>query len=336
MLHPLCTLLFLSALTAQQLATTTYVQGSFGGPYGNAVPFGCLTNGLFVEGRSQILIPAPLLPGPNAKLTGIGVHSQTTTGGSGTLTYPLLKITAARGSATGLSPTFASNLVSPVVVLNATNLPIQWVANSWTVIPFSTPYVHDGRSDLVIEIQKIVVPTLDLASRTIQNAGRTDLPRMINALGGAASGAHSAATATVTTNYAPSLQLRWTSASPPGVATLKVRSDAASTWANQFALGRSVDITVQGAPGAPVFHLIAPGIHIRTTTSPLLDGRLWLEGWLTWSQGILPASGETTITLPIPQNSALVGVYLAHQSIVAATPAPPWKVTNAADYYIRS
>src|SRR5688572_15823817 len=161
MLHPLLVLLLLSDLCAQQITTTSYVQSSLGGPSGNSIPFGCSATGLFAQSRTQILIPAQYLPGPNATLTGIAVHSQTATGGNGTLTYPILTVTVSPTTAANLSPTFANNLISPSIVLQVANLQVQWVANSWTWILFSVPYVHDGRSGLVIEIQKVVNPTLD-------------------------------------------------------------------------------------------------------------------------------------------------------------------------------
>jgi len=337
MLRPLLAPLLLgAALAAQQPNTTAYPQTALGGPYGNSVPFGCSTSGLFVEGRSQILIRAPYLPSPNAMLTGIAVHSQTASAGSGTLVYPLLRITISRSTAAVLSPTFDSNLTTPVIVLNEVNLPIHWVANAWTMIPFSTPYLHDGGSGLVIEIQKIVSPTLDVSSRTIQNSGRADLPRMINATGGAGSNARTATTATVTTNYPLAMQLRWTMANQQPVPTLKLRSDAASNFGNQFAIGRSIDHTVQAAPGVPVVHFVAPVLEATRLPSPLFVGRVWMSNQFPLSQGIVPASGETTLTIAIPNDAALVGAYLVFQSILVDAPAPPWRVTNAADCSIRS
>jgi hypothetical protein len=326
-------LILTAGLTAQQ-TTTAHAQDSLRGISGNSVPFGCLTTGLFAEGRSQIQIPVTLMPGPGAKLVGIAVQS-TSNGGNGTLTYPLLRITVARNSAS-LSPTFANNLPSPQVVLNATNKTIAWVANAWTPILFTTPYVHDNQSALVIDIQKIVTPSTDLTSRTVQNANRTDLPRMINALGGPGSGAWNAATATVTTNFALTMRLLWESSGARPLPTLKLRSESTTQSGRQFPIGGTIEHTIEASPGSQVADFIGASTNPRATPGLFLSGRFWLVDFFGFGSGVVSATGTRSMTIPIPNQSSLIGSYLAFQSLVFDTPAAPWPLTNAVDCIINN
>jgi hypothetical protein len=322
-------------LSAQATNATAHVQETLLGYLGNSVPFGCTTTGLFVEARSQILIPAPYLPGPGARLTGIAVQSLTAAGGSGSLSYPFLGISVSplRASA-ALRPTFADNLPTPAVLLNASNLSIAWTAGAWTTIPFGATYTHDGASDLVIDIQKIVSPSLDLSSRTTQNSGRTDLPPMINAFGPSGSNAHRAAVATVTTNHAPSLLLLWSAGPGPEVPTLRLLGDPATNFARPFALGRDLVHTVEATPGAAVVHLAAPGLSRRVFAMPPFIGRGFLSDPFAIGTAIVPAGGEVSMRFTIPNQPALVGVYLAFQSLAADSAAGPWRFTNVADLFV--
>lgn len=189
------TTLLLLPLTAQN-SVSSYVQDTVTGAAGNAVPLGCGPTGLFVAGRSQILIPAAYLGCPNAIPGGLAAVGQNSVAASTSIRYASLRITLSRTTASTLSATFANSAPLPQVVRNATNLTVYYVAGVWTPIQFTTGYLHDGTSNLVIRIQKVVSPVGDATMKTIANAGRTDLPRMINALGGAGSNAHTATTAT--------------------------------------------------------------------------------------------------------------------------------------------
>lgn len=321
-------------LTAQN-SLSAYVQDAVTGFYGNTVPLGCASSGLFAEGRSQILIPAAYLAGPNAVLNALACVGNNSSAGNVTLTYASLKITVSRTSATSLSATFANNLPLPQVVLNATNLTIPWVAGTWTAIPFTTGYLHDGTSNLVIEIQKVVSPLGDATMRTIQNAGRTDLPRMINALGGVGSGAHLAAVATVTSNWPLSMELRWNGLSGTTVPTVRLKSNNGGAASNQFAIGTTVEHRVQGAPGALFVNLQSLGLLSPPRLLPPVVGQQWVDG-VTVNLGLLPASGLHTTFWALPANPALVGLYSAFQSVVAPAPFAQLAFTNVADCIVRS
>lgn len=322
----------LAPASAQETNSTAFVQESLLGFRGNSVPFGCTTTGLFAESRTQILIPQYLLPAPGARLTGIAVQSQTSAAGSGSLVYRSLGVLASPVPvSSALRPTFQDNLPALAVLLNASNLTLHWQAGAWTTIPFGVAYVHDGRSSLVLDIQKVVTPTLDLTSRTIDNAGRSELPRMIYSHGRAGSNAHNAPAATVTTSHALSLKLLWSSPASAQTPTLRLRSDPTSNHSLPFAIGRTFTHTVEATPGATVGHLVSGSIHLRTVAFPPFVGRIWLRNPIPLGAATMPPTGELTTTLRIPNQPALIGAYLAFQSVAIDHPTAPWRVTNTAD-----
>jgi hypothetical protein len=218
-------------------------------------------------------------------------------------------------------------------VRNASNLTVTWTANAWTTIPFTTTYVHDGSSNLVIEIQKVVSPVGDATMRTVQNTGRTDLPRMINALGGAGSGAHTAANATVTTNWPLSVQLRWGGYFGTTVPTVRLRSDNGGAANNQFAIGTTITHTVQGAPGALFVNLQSLGL-IAPQPLPPVVGLQHVAG-ITVNVGLLPTGGTSTFGWVVPADPGLVGLYSAFQSLVAPVPFAQLYFSNVADCVLR-
>ncbi|HLQ36842.1 MAG TPA: hypothetical protein VK348_03510 [Planctomycetota bacterium] len=322
---------FAAALGAQ-ITTTAYAQDSTRGNAGNFVPLGRLSTGLFAEGRSQILIPPQFLPVVNSMLVGIAASGSDSAHAPATITYASLKITVSPTTATSLSATFANNLPAPSVLLDVANLTLSYQSDSWTVIPFTTGFVYDGTSALVIDIQKVANAPADVTHVTVQSSNRTDLPRMINALGTAGSGAHLATTATVTTNFPLSMQLRWNGLFGTTVPTLKLKSDNLGNG-NQFALGRTIDVTVQGAPGAVYVNQEGLSLFNPPHALPPVVGRYWVNG-ITLNVGTLPASGQSTLTQPIPANPALVGLHLVYQSLVAEGAA--LRFTNAADCILQS
>ena len=325
-----------TAALASQVQTTAYVQESTVGAYGNVGPLGCLATGALAEAHSQILIPARYLPGPGAVLLGLAALGASSSGTNTTLTYSSLRITISRTAATSLNANFASNLPAPQVLLNVTNLTVNWQANAFTPITFVNSYSHDGTSSLVIDIQKVVSPVGDASMKTIQNARRTDLPRMINALGGVGSGAHAAVNATVTTNSPLSLQLRWAGPAGQFTPTVKLKSDPATPLNSQFAIGRTMDITVQGAPGG--FFVNLESLSLQNTPIAIAGvlGGFWLGSSVTLNLGLLPPNGQSTLTQTIPNNASFVGLLLAFQSVVAEQPLVLWRLTNVADAIITS
>jgi hypothetical protein len=327
----LCLAVALATVLPAQVQTTTYVQESVLGNLGNVGPLGCSPTGLLAESRSQILIPARYLPGPGAVLLGLGALGSSSSGTNTTLTYGLLRITISR--ATTLGASFAGNLPQPQTLLNVTNLTVPWQATAFTPITFVNTYTHDGSSSLVIDIQKIVSPIGDATMKTIANARRTDLPRMINAFGGTGSGAHAAATATVTTNSPLSLQLRWAGAGGTNTPTTKLKSDPTAPFRAPFEIGRTFDTTVQGQPGALFATLQGVALAAPPATFAGIAGKLWVANPVMSASGLLPASGQHTVTQTIPNLPSLVGFYLATQSLLV-TPAGVWQWSNMADCFV--
>jgi hypothetical protein len=322
-----------SALSAQ-VQTTAYVQESTIGNNGNAAALGCNPTGLFAESRSQILIPAQYLPGPGAVLLGLGALGASSSGTNTTLTYASLRITISPTTATSLSPTFASNLPAPQTLLNVVNLTVNWQAAAFTPITFVNTYTHDGVSSLVVDIQKIVSPIGDATMKTVQNARRTDLPRMINALGNAGSGAHAATTATALSNSPLSLQLRWAGVGGAFTPTVKLKSDPAAPFHSQFAIGRSIDVTTEGEPGSlcAAFESLATAAPV---TIPGMVGQFWLDNPVALDVGVVPPAGRASAVQPIPNDPALVDLRLSFQSLVIS-PAWSWQWTNVADCIVTS
>lgn len=327
--------LLAAGLLAQTPTTTAHVQDSPVGGFGNIAPFGCLANGTAAAARSQILIPPQYLPIANSILRGLEAVGANSSGGNSTVTYASLKVTVSPTVASSLSANFAANLPSPVVVLNATNLTVSWTAGAWTAIPFTVVYNHDGVRGLVIDIQKVVSPAADAGHRTIHNARRADLPRMINTLGAVNSGANVSTTATVTTNSPLAMRLRWTGLSVPTVSTLKLGSDSLAPLAAQFRLGTGIVHTVQAEPGALFINLESVAFLSPPQALPPVQGRWWVNG-VTLGLGILPASGEASTLLAIPNDPVLVGLRLTFQSLTSAPPFSTLRFTNATDCVINA
>ncbi|MBM4062762.1 MAG: hypothetical protein FJ265_16955 [Planctomycetes bacterium] len=63
-----------------------------------------------------------------------------------------------------MSTTFATNLPTPITVLNASNYTWHVTANTWTEIGLQTPFVYNGTSDVVVEVYA-------LANHNTANAG---------------------------------------------------------------------------------------------------------------------------------------------------------------------
>lgn len=330
MLRSIVWLAFATTVAAQ-VQTTAYVQESPVGTSGNVAPLGCHPTGLFAEAHSQILIPARYLPGPGAVLLGLAALGASGAATNTSLTYSLLRVTISRTTATSLNPSFASNLPAPQVLLNVTNLPVNWQANAFTPITFVNTYSHDGTSSLVIDIQKVVSPIGDASMKTIENARRTDLPRMINAFGTAGSNAHLATTATATNNSPISLQLRWAGPGGTFTPTVKLKSDPSAPFRAPFAIGRPVDTIVQGAPGSVFANFESTSVFSSPVAIPGVLGQLWLGNPLLLNVDAMPASGQSIVTQTIPNDPALVNLYLAFQSLVVEQPAGQWRLTNLAD-----
>jgi hypothetical protein len=132
------------------------------------------------------------------------------------------------------------------------------------------------------------------------------------------------------------MRLLWEGAGRPIVPTLKLRSDDTTGSGNQFPRGGAIEHIVQASPGVPVVDLVGTGVNLRVTVSPLLAGRIWLRDLFTFGQGIVPASGTRTTTIPIPNQASVVGVHLAFQTLAFEAGGPKWPMTNVADCIINA
>lgn len=322
MLRTFSPLLVTAALFAQS-NITAYPQDTIQNNSGNLVPFGVIgPAGNFAEGHTQVLIPAAYLPGAGVS-TGIWVNGQNVA----SLTYGSLQITMSPTTVTSLSSTFATNLTAPQVVLNATNLTVNYTGQ-WVQIPFTTPYVHDGVSSVVIDIQKVVAPPLSFETMsTTSNPSRSDLPPMVYAFGLPGSGANTAPVGNIS---APALAVRldWT-----GVPTMRLLSDRFGANNNQFAIGGSITDTVNGTPGS--FYVNQVGTALQNLPLPPIVG-VWRVNGVTLNLGTLSPAGDAALTLPIPSNPSIIGLYLAFESVTvdAITSVPQF--TNAADCFLRN
>lgn len=327
--------LVFTAILAAQIQTTAYVNQSTGGGYGHVAALGCSPTGLFAESHAQVLIPARYLPGPGAILLGMGALGSSSSGTNTVLDYASLRVAVSPTTATSLISAFAGNLPLPHVVLPATALRVDWQANAFTPITFVNTYTHDGQSSLVVDIQKVVRPIGDAGMKSVQNARRADLPRMIAAFGATGSGANTAVLATSTDNPPLSLELRWAGANGTTVPTVKLKSDAAAPLFPQFAIGRPLDLTVEAAPGSLAVSMVSLSLATPAVTFPGVVGSFWLQAPVTLEIASMDVTGSRTLHQTIPAEPALVNLYLGYQALVAE-PTGTWRFTNVADCFVNS
>lgn len=316
----------LTALGALGQNLTAHPQETTDNSSGNLVPFGVLTGGNFAEGRTHVLIRGVELPGPGAVLLGMDVHGQN----NASLLYQSLDITVSPTQATSLNPAFGNNLVAPQTLFSATNHQIVW-NSQWVPITFTTPYVHDGSSALVIEIKKVVDPStfVFLTCSTSSDPSRGDLPPMVYELGGPGSGAAQNAIGRFS---APALavRLRWA-----GSPTVRVRSDRSGPNNNQFAIGGSITHTVAGSPNELFINLIAQSFLTPPQALPPVIGE-WRVNGPTMNLGVMPAGGEAPTVINIPNDTLLVGQYFTWQSLTVAPGLSGAWFTNGVDAFVRN
>jgi hypothetical protein len=213
-------------------------------------------------------------------------------------------------------------------LLRATSLQIVYDGFNWSPILLTVPYVHDGVSDLVIDVRKVVNPaTAPFATmNATSNPPRLDLPAMIASFGGPGSGAATAASAQTLT--AP-LQMRliWS-----GVPTVRLLGDSAASG-NQFGLGGSIGHTVSGTPGSIVGDFVGTSFLDPPVTLGPIQGRLLVQG-ATLDFATLPASGEAGFRMAIPNDHSLVGLHLTFQSATLDHVSGIAQFTNGADLFV--
>jgi hypothetical protein len=314
--------------TAQTPFTlTAHPQETVDNGNGNLVPFGLSNTGSFASGRTMILVPKHELPSIPCLLLGIEVECQQTVA----LTYTSLDINCAPTTATTLQATFAANYTTPPTpVLTATNLTVNWQNNTFVPITFTTPYVHDGSSALIIEIQKeipVLSPFPFATMSTSSSPPRNDRPNMRYAFGTSGSNASQAPTAQVAAN-ALLFRLQW-----QGTPTVRNKSDV-GPGNNQYGLGGSVTLTISGPAGH--LYAMAAGDSFLATQVPIpgIGGAVLIDNIVLFTSGLLDTAGDGTFLLNIPVDPALVGFYLAYQGAVVDPTTGAITLTNGTDHFV--
>lgn len=326
-IHLASALLFTSLLAAQTGALTAHPQETLQNGNGNLVPFGVLTTGSFGEGHTMFLVPKDELPSFPAVLTGIEIHCQATA----SLVYSSLILNVGPTTATSLTSTFASNFpTAPTNVLQAVGLQVNYLSSAWVQIPFTTPYVHDGVSAMVIEIQKVVQAAASypfMTMSTSSSPSRTDRPNMVYAFGTPGSGASTALTGPYAANPL-SFRLVWT-----GTPTLRNRSDVGSS-SNQYNVGGSVTLTMNGPAGN--LYVLAAATSFLPTAVPIpgITGDLRLNGAVVFDGGLLDPTGAATYLFAIPNNPAIVGFYITYQGAAIDPVSGGITLTNGTDHFV--
>lgn len=323
-----CSLLVTSTfLAAQNTALTAHPQETLQNGNGNLVPFGVLSTGSFGEGHSMFLVPKDELPSQPSLLVGIEIHCQA----SVTLDYASLDIHCGPTTATSLTSTFAANFPStPTTVLSATSLQVNYASNAWTPISFTTPYVHDGQSALVIEVQKVIQTAASYPFATMSTSSsppRNDRPNMIYTFSAPGGGAAQSPTGGFQAT-ALSFRLVW-----QFTPTLRNLSDL-GTSGNQYSIGGQVTLTMQGDP-SHLYVLAAANSFLPTALPvPGFGGALRLNGPIVFTGGLLDPNGVATFVLPLPNDPALIGYYLTYQGADIDGATGLITLTNGTDHFI--
>jgi len=317
-------LALIAPIAAQQ--RSAHPQESLGIGAGNTVPLGW-AGGIGAESRSQLLIPRQELPAVPAQLLAIEVAGLFV----GNMNYQSLGILCAPAQIAALDPNFASNLgPAPTVVVPPAPRGIDYSLQDWTTIAFVQPYQHDGHSDLVVEIRKVVSPfgsAILTAHRQGSVPERADRPRMQATFGDLGSGANHAATAALTNMTPISLRLVWQQ-----TPTLRHRSEVAASG-NQFALGGQVALTVQGTPGH--FFVMVAGIE-WLPGQPLAGvlGELRVAARYTFRDAVLDAQGLGSYQVAIPNDPSIVGLRVTYQAAVVDPGTATITLTNGTDHFV--
>jgi hypothetical protein len=306
-------------LCAQNDRLTGYPQDLAHVGTGQAIPFS--NSSSFCEARSQLLLRAARLPGPGASLVGIEVTSIN----GGTVTYTSLQIRVSPVPPTA-SRSFAlnANLPAPTTIVQLSNQTIAWPLNSWHRLATTQPYVHDGVSDLTIDIQKLAVA----GHSTGGTSGllRPDLDLMYADAGPAGSGLHLSNQVGFAV-MAIDLRLVWRDAP-----TSRLRSPIPAAGSHGFAIGSTLDHIVAATPGSPFVLLGDFQVSAPSSFPPILG--LWRVQGAVLQFHSVAGNGERNLTLGIPALPSLVGQPLAFQAVVSDAVSGSIQWTNASDCLI--
>jgi hypothetical protein len=290
-----------------QDSVTAHPQETLQNGNGHLVPFGVTNSGSFGEGHTMILVPKEELPTTACLLTGMEIHGQL----AATLDYASLVIHAAPTTATSLQLTFANNYgaVTPTQVLNATSLQVSYQSNAFATIAFTVPYVHDGSSALLLEVQKVVQTAATYPFQTMSTTSspvRTDRPSMIHAFGTPGSGASQATQAQFSAS-AIVVRLLW-QATP----TIRHRSDI-GPGQFQYGIGGTVNITTNGVANGLYVLVASDGYLPFQIPVPGFGGAVLVGNPIIFAGGLLDGSGVANDVLTLPNDPAIVGFHLFYQ-----------------------
>ncbi len=297
-------------------------------------PVGYNASRVFDETRFQQLIPARYLPSTGATIHGIeflGIGLTTT------VNYDLLRVRLSHANLVALDVQLDANLIAPKTTFDQAPSKLELKLDEWSPLTFETPFVYDGTSDLVIEIQKAI--TLDarvafepiVGTRVAGNPGRSDLPTPRYAAGPHGSGAAFAPRGTRTIPTPLVMQLV---VSEP---SLTVRSDRGGRNGNAFAISDSLSFDVHAKAGT-FFALLGYGALLPPVATPPIDGLGYVPLIGNWQIGnnVIGFDGApATISLAIPDRADLVGFRPGFQAVLLDLTAGQLAWTSAVDFVVQ-
>ena len=270
------------------------------------------------SGRSQLLIEARFLPGPGAEL--VGVEAFPLSGGK--VHYQSLEIRVSPISpSAGRSAVFAANMPKPTSIFAKKGYDLTWSTLRWETFPAAGRYVHDGSSDLTLEIIKDTGPGWGNGASTGLHIPSS--PSMLVSYGKAGSRA-SQATKAIYQVIPIDIRLVWRKAP-----TLRLASPIPKTGHHGFALGSYLDVQVE----AEAFSLAVvwlDGVVRHPVQIPGVSGLLRVQGTRLPFPPVLTTQSAST-RLPIPNWVNLDGLPLVFQGLTMSRSTNLLQLTNVAE-----
>lgn len=327
-LAPFAAVALATALSAQN--PLAYPADTVRAGSGNLTPFGFSSAGTADEGRWQQLIPAHYLPGTPCTISGIAVNCQSS---NAAVTYSSYRIELSHTTAGTLGTSFSGNLPAPALVLNATNMSVQWAINTWVTVAFTTPFNYNGTDNLVVSLQKVYdrtafpVPGI-VTHQTTGSPHRTDLVPVRYAASAFGAGGSTTDIATFSSSSVLSMRL-FCDAS----ATTTMRS-VSQPAGREYSIATSANYTVWGATGTAWAAFLDTALQ-PPVSLPFFQGRLYVLPSILLATG-QTAGGSSVLTIPIPNVSTLVGSYWTLQSGTLSPTLPVITMSNVVDFFVTS
>jgi hypothetical protein len=291
------------------------------------IPLGFASAPGFDEARWQQLVPAKHLPSTGGAITRLAASCQS----GAALRYSSLRITLSHTSATSLGSSFSGNLPSPQLVLGATDHTVQWSAGDRVEIRFTTPFVYDGASSLVVSIQKAYDRTTHPLPGAVahQTAGPPSRADLVPAAYAASSfGGGGSTTDIVAATSAEVLALRFLCAVHGAMTVASLQQPSG----REFSIGTNARLVIWAAPGTTWGTLLDTAFHAPVAVPPL-QGRLFVQPNLLVASGTTEG-GSSGLTFGIPRDPALVGSYWVLQSATMDPGRTRAAFTNAVDLFV--